>query len=52
MSGLQRIGVLVIGLGMLTVATLPDSTFAKGVNAATGFATGVLGTAMGRGIRK
>lgn len=51
MNGLQRAGVLVVGLAMLTVATLPESTFAKGVKAIFDGATGLLGTAMGRGIR-
>jgi len=52
MNGLQRGAVLVIGLAMLTVITLPDSSFSKGVDAGTRFATGVLGTAMGRGLRR
>lgn len=52
MPGAQRIGVLLIGLAMLTVVTLPDSTFAKALDAGTRFGTGMLGTAMGRGIRR
>lgn len=51
MTVAQRLGVLVVALGMLTVVTLPESTFAKGVDAATRFVTGTLGTAMGKGIR-
>lgn len=47
----QKLGVLLIGLAMLTVATLPDSTFAKGVTALGNAGTGLLGQAMGRGLR-
>lgn len=47
----QKVGVLLIGLAMLTVATLPDSTFAKGTTAVFTGATGLLGQAMGRGLR-
>lgn len=47
----QKLGVLTIALAMLTVATLPESTFAKGVTSLFSGATGLLGQAMGRGLR-
>jgi hypothetical protein len=47
----QKLGVMVIGLAMLTVATLPDSKFAAGVTALFQGGTGLLGQAMGRGLR-
>lgn len=52
MTTAQKLGVLTIGLAMLTVATLPESTFAKGMDSLTRFGTGMLSTAMGAGIRR
>ena len=47
MNGLQRMGVLVIGLAMLTTISLPDRKFAQVLDAGGRLLTGVLGTAMG-----
>lgn len=47
MTGFQRLGVLVIGLAMLTTISLPDRKFAQALDAGTRFVTGTLGTAMG-----
>lgn len=47
MNGVQRLGVLVVGLAMLTVITLPERKFSQALDAGTRFVTGVLGTAMG-----
>lgn len=51
MPTLQKLGVMAIGLAMLTVATLPDSKFSAGATAMWNGATGFLGQAMGRGLR-
>lgn len=47
MNGVQRLGVLVIGLAMLTTISLPGRKFAQAVDAGTRLITGTLGTAMG-----
>lgn len=47
MGTAQKIGVLVIGLAMLTTVSLPNRKFDKVLDAGGRFVTGVLGTAMG-----
>lgn len=47
MSTVQKLGVGVIALAMLTTVSLPDRVFHKVVEAFGGLVTGTLGTAMG-----
>jgi hypothetical protein len=47
MGTAQKLGVLVIGLAMLTTISLPDRKFAQVVDAAGRFVQGTLGVAMG-----
>lgn len=47
MGTAQKIGVLVIGLAMLTTVSLPNRKFDKVLDAGGRFVSGVLGTAMG-----
>lgn len=47
MNTVQRLGVLVVGLAMLTTISLPERKFSQALDAATRFVTGTLGTAMG-----
>lgn len=47
MNTFQKLGVLTIGLAMLTTVSLPDRQFHKVVEALGRFGEGILGTAMG-----
>lgn len=47
MGTAQKLGVLTIGLAMLTTVSLPGRMFDKVVNAAGRFVQGTLGIAMG-----
>lgn len=47
MQTAQKLGVLVIGLAMITTVSLPGRQFDKVVNAFSRFVQGTLGIAMG-----
>lgn len=47
MGTAQKLGVLIIGVALVTTVSLPNRKFDQVVNAFTKFTTGVLSTAMG-----
>lgn len=47
MTGLQKIGTLVVGLAMLTTISLPDRVFYKVLDSGRKLIQGTLGVAMG-----
>lgn len=49
MSGLQKIGVLIAGTGMITAAFLPGRTTSAGISAFFNGLSGWTKTAQGRG---